>query len=166
MNIRQIVFLVINIIGGILVIGSYIYGIKTHGNADAFWGSVPKNIHKYYAISMAVAAISYFAFSSYVLLRIESGYLYHFLFTVLLAASAFWMPLTYVMIENPATATWIGIRVILVIVALASLGIFIALLFISPRPTGWHYWSAVVGALLFTLHTGVLDAILWPALWR
>lgn len=166
MALRQIIFLVINILGGILVIGSYIYGIKANGNADALWGGVPLNLRKVYALSMAIAAISYFAFGGYVMFKIDTSYLYHFLFTIMLVASAFWMPLTYKMIASPSSVTWIGIRVVLAITALASLGIFLSLLFVTPRGTGWFYWSAVVGALLFTLHTGVLDAILWPRLWK
>lgn len=165
MTLRQILFLSINIIGGILVIGSYVYCIKTHGNADSLWGGVAVNIRKIYTASMLIATVSYFAFALYVMLKVESGYVFHVLLAIMLGASALWMPLTYAMIQSPATAIWIGIRVVLAVVALASLGILVSLLLISPKPAGVFYWSAVVGAVLFTLHTGVLDAILWPHLW-
>lgn len=175
MTTRQIILLVINIIGGILVIGSYVLGLKSGSGADVLWGGVPVNWRKLYTASMIVCAVSYFIFFFYILLNVESGspvathpwggWLFHLLFVLILLPSALWMPLTNVMASNPGDLVWIGIRVVLVLVALGSLGITIGLLTLSPRPTGLFYWSSVVGIAWFFLHTGVLDAILWPYFW-
>ena len=41
--------------------------------------------------------------------------------------------------------------------------VVIALLALRPRPRGTLYWLGVAGAVLFTLHTLVIDALIWPA---
>ena len=53
METQQIILLIINIIGGIAVIGSYIFGIKAQpGGANALWGGVPPNIRPVYGVSV------------------------------------------------------------------------------------------------------------------
>jgi len=45
MGTQQIILLIINILGGIAVIGSYIFGLNAPtGGANALWGGVPQNI--------------------------------------------------------------------------------------------------------------------------
>jgi len=176
MNVSQKIFLAINIIGGILVLGSYYFGLRGGKGVDALWGGVPENIRPIYTISMLICAIGYFIFFGYIILNLggevfKSSYwlgekLFLVLFALILIASALWMPLVNVMVSNPSTLVWVGIRVVLVVVALASLGVVVALLTLTPRPTGVFYYSAVIGMIWFTLHTGILDAILWPYLWE
>jgi len=171
MNTNQIILLAINIIGGILVIGSYYFGLKTGKGADALWGGVPKKTQKIYAGSMLISALGYFCFFGYIFKGLGDGStispaLYYFLFALMLSASALWMPLTNLMVSSPSTLKWLGIRSVLILVALASLGILISLLRVSPMPSELLYYSAVAGAFWFTFHTGVLDAIFWPVLWK
>ena len=61
---QQIIILVINIIGGIAVIGSYIFGLHGAGPnaANALWGGVPSAIRPVYGASMILAAIGYLSF--------------------------------------------------------------------------------------------------------
>ena len=50
MGTQQIILLVINIIGGAAVIGSYIFGLSGQtGGANVLWGGVPENIRQYTA---------------------------------------------------------------------------------------------------------------------
>jgi hypothetical protein len=175
MNTNQKIFLAINIIGGICVILSYYLGFKAGKGVEALWGGVPVNFRTVYTVSMLVCAVSYFVFFGYIITGLggdlfKPSYLlgetlYLVLFILILAPSALWMPLVNVMVANPGTLVWVGIRVVLAVVALASLGVFLSLLTISPRPTGALYYSALIGMLWFTIHTGLLDAILWPYFW-
>ena len=175
MNTNQKIFLAINIIGGILVLGSYYLGLRGGKSVDMLWGGVPVNIRSIYTISMILCAIAYFIFFAYIMGGLGTDALnstflmgeklYLVLFILILGASALWMPLVNVMAVNPGTVVWVGIRLVLAIVALASLGVFIALLTINPRPTGLFYYSALIGMLWFSIHTGILDAILWPYFW-
>ena len=63
MSTQQIILLVINIIGGAAVIGSYVYGLNANaGGANVLWGGVPNNIRPIYTVSMILSALGYFAF--------------------------------------------------------------------------------------------------------
>lgn len=175
---QQIILLVINVIGGIAVIGSYILGLHNAGPnaANALWGGIPAGIRPVYGISMALAALGYFAFMYFILFRIvpsevsiagRFGYsLFYAIFLLILIPSTIWMPLTNVYVGNPGTSTWVGIRTVLAIVGLASIALLWALLVLQPKASGVAYWLAVGGSGYFAFHCAVLDAIVWAALFR
>ena len=175
MNINQKLLLAINIVGGILVLGSYYFGLKGGKGADALWGGVPEKTRSLYGISMLVCAVAYFVFFFYIMRGLGTGSLsntillgeklYLLLFAILLLASSFWMPLVNLYISNPTTLIWFAVRLVLVIVALASIGLFLALFTFSPKHTGGFFIASLIGLFWFSIHTGVLDAILWPYLW-
>ena len=54
----------------------------------------------------------------------------------------------------------------LFLVGLASIALAWALFTLRPVNRGKAYWAAVVGSCYFGLHTFVLDAVLWAALFR
>lgn len=157
------------------MLGSYYIGLKGGKGANALWGGVPENIRPIYTVSMLLCAVGYFIFFFYIIKGLGSNTFadslilgekaYLLLFCLLLFASSFWMPLTNAMVSNPRIIIWIIIRIVLAIVALASLGILIGLITLSPRPQSLLYYSSVVGIFWFTVHTGILDAILWPYFW-
>ncbi len=177
MNAPQIILLVINIIGGAAVIGSYVYGLNANaGGANVLWGGVPNNIRPIYTVSMILSALGYFAFIYYILFRLEpsqisiagvSGFtLFYVIFLFILIPSAFWMPLTNAYVNNPSTGIWIWIRTVLALVGLASIALLWALLTLQGKVPGTAYWLAVVGSGYFAFHTAVLDAIVWAALFK
>lgn len=54
---QQVILLVINVLGGVAVIGSYILGFLTHPESrDALWGGVPGWLRPFYGISMILSA--------------------------------------------------------------------------------------------------------------
>lgn len=175
MNENQKIFLLINIIGGILVLGSYYFGLKGGKGADALWGGTPLNIRNIYAISMLISAVGYIVFFSYIYINlgtktfVDLPYLgektFLVLFALLLGASALWMPLTNLMVSNPNTTIWISIRAVLAIVGISSVLICASLLSLNPKPTGTFYIATLIGISWFSIHTGLLDAILWPYFW-
>jgi len=174
---QQIILLVINIIGGAAVIGSYIFGLRGQsGGANVLWGGVAENIRPVYTVSMVISALSYFAFLYYVFFRLEppqvriagvSGFtMFYIVFLFILIVSAFWMPLTNMYVSNPGTGIWIWIRIVLAVVGLASIALFVALLTLQGKVPGTAYWLAVAGSGYFAFHTAVLDAIVWAALFK
>ena len=175
MNTNQKLFLAINIIGGILVLGSYYLGLKGGKGTDTLWGGVPKNIRPIYTLFMLVCAIGYFTFFFYIMRGLGVGSIsntffwgekiFLILFAILLLFSSFWMPLVNLYISDPKTGIWVLVRIVLFVVALASIGIFIALLTVTPKHSGVFYYASLVGLFWFSIHTGVLDALLWPYLW-
>jgi len=174
---QSIVLLIINIAGGIAVIGSYIGGIITHpGSGGALWGGVPKSIRPIYGISMVFAALGYFAFIYYLLFQIkpddvqvagEFGYnVYYIIFIGILIPSALWMPLTCSMLKKLGSVKWVAVRTVLILVGISSCALVWALLSMQQNETGLSYWFAVAGSVYFAFHTAVLDMIVWPVLFK
>jgi hypothetical protein len=177
MGSQQIILLVINITGGIAVIGSYIFGIRAQsGGANALWGGVPENIRPVYGVSMILSALGYFAFLYFILFQLvpdevliagRFGFsLFYAIFLVILIPSALWMPLTNVYVGSPSTGLWIGVRTVLALVGLASIALVWALLSLHTQRAGVSYWLAVAGSGYFAFHTAILDAVVWAALFK
>jgi len=177
MRTEQIILLVINILGGIAVIGSYLWGLRGQsGGTAVLWGGVPANIRPIYTISMILSALGYFAFIYFIFFRLvpsetviggRFGFsLFFTIFVLILLPSAFWMPLTNMYVNNPANGTWITVRIVLAIVGLSSIALCWALLSLQTKNNGLAYWLAVAGSGYFAFHTAILDAIVWAALFR
>jgi hypothetical protein len=177
MGTQQIILLVINVVGGAAVIGSYIFGLNAQaGGANILWGGVPANIRPLYFVSMILSALGYFAFFYFILFRLVPGEvmiagrfgfsLFYAIFLGILIPSAFWMPLTNVYVGNPSMGVWIGIRTVLALVGLASIALVWALLSLQTKVPGIAYWLAVAGSAYFAFHTAILDAIVWAALYK
>jgi hypothetical protein len=177
METPQIILLIINIIGGAAVIGSYIFGLNAQADgANILWGGVSTNIRPIYFVSMILSALGYFAFLYYILFRLESAQvsvagisgftLFYVIFLFILIPSAFWMPLTNLYVNNPSTGIWVLVRTVLALVGLASIGLFWTLLTLQGRAPGTAYWLAVAGSGYFAFHTAILDAIVWAALFK
>jgi len=174
MDEQKIWFLVINSLGGVAVIASYVAGMVSHPNTEQLiWGRITPSLRTVYLVGMPLAAASYLLFLYFILfhLNAETVTIWGFdgfsvldiIFSVILVFSALWMPLTYKLIETQWRGWWIYIRLVLLFVALASLALFGALLMISQKEPAWSYWLAVSGALVFFIQTGFIDAFVWPA---
>jgi hypothetical protein len=173
MGTQQIILLIINILGGAAVIGSYIYGLRGQdGGANVLWGGVPAGIRPVYTVSMIISALGYFAFMYFLLFRLnpsESNVAYSLFFVIfllILVASAFWMPLTNMYVNNPGVGLWIGVRAVLALVGLGAIALVWALISLQLDTRGVAYWLAVAGAGYFAFHTAILDAIVWAALFK
>jgi hypothetical protein len=177
MKVEHIILLIINVIGGAAVIGSYVFGLRGQsGGANVLWGGVPESIRPVYTVSMIISALGYFAFIYYIFFRLQpdqvsiagvSGFtLFYVIFLGILIPSAFWMPLTNVYVGNPSTGIWIWVRTVLALVGLASIALFGALLTLQGKVSGISYWLAVVGSGYFAFHTAILDAMVWAALFK
>ena len=174
MNINQKTFLLVTIIGGLGVILSYILGVRFGKGADALWGGVPQNIRGVYTISMLISAVSYMIFSFYVFLNLGKnsfdnafrGVMLVFVsYILLLICSALWLPLVNVMVANPKQLIWILIRGTLLITGIASVVITYLLVSAGSKSPNLHYYLSVIGGIIFSVHTLVLDGLFWPSWW-
>ena len=174
---QHIILLIINVLGGAAVIGSYIFGLsRQSGGANVLWGGVQANIRPVYTVSMILSAFGYFAFIYYIFFRLDpaqmsiggvSGFtMFYVIFLLILVPSALWMPLTNAYVGNPRTTMWVLIRTVLAVVGLASIALLWSLLALDGKVPGVSYWLAVVGSGYFAFHTAVLDAIVWAALFK
>ena len=170
----RLLLLAVNVVGGIAVLGSYVHGVATHPEASGqVWGGVPAGWRPLYIASMLLAAAGYFPFTYFIAFQLDPDRtriggrfdfgLFIYLYAIVLASSAVWMPLTFAMLDAPSWLLWLGIRVVLFAVALGSLAILAALLSARPHDSGWAFRAAIAGCLAFCLQTAVLDALVWPA---
>jgi hypothetical protein len=168
------IFILINVVGGIAVLASYVIGIvKEPVLRGQLWGNVPGSLRPVYTAFMFLAAAGYFAFTTYILRHVATGDVRLFgrfgmemaiwLYLLILIPSALWMQLTFSMLENPSNAQWLMVRLDLFAVGSASLALLIGLLTATGEPGSTHYWLAVTGTAAFTVQTLLLDALIWPA---
>jgi hypothetical protein len=171
----KIIIGVIVILGGIAVVGSYIIGaVKNPDSASALWGGVSKKIIPYYVLGMFLSAIGFLSTAYYLFFKIDAASVkvlggldfrfFLFVYLLILIPSALWMPLTIRMVNNPSAATALGIRIVLILVAIGSFLMFISLITLVPKVLGWAFYLSVIGSAFFFLHTAVLDASLWTIL--
>jgi len=167
--------LVLNVLGGLAVLGSYAWGIAANPETRGqVWGGVPDSLRPLYTTSMLLAAAGYFAFSPFVFFRLDpertriAGGLgfgaFPLLYALVLIPSALWMPLTFAMLDAPSAALWAAIRTVLALVGIGSLGLVAAVATAQPPDAAPLARAvAVVGALAFSFQTAILDALVWPA---
>ena len=166
-------FLLLNLVGGVLVLGSYVWGsLAVPDTMAALFGGVPVAMQPIYTVNMFLSAAGYFCFAPYIAFRLDAqatdiggrfGFsLFNFLIAMVLIPSAAWLPLTSRMLSNPSVGLWWIIRADLALVGIGSLGLLLALIALrAPRPPGRIF--AIVGLLPFCLQTAVLDGLVWPA---
>jgi hypothetical protein len=162
----------LNAAGGAAVLGSYAWGLSQPGLGDALWGGVPESVRPLYTANMLLAAAGYFLFSHFVLFRLAPastriagrfGFgLFHLLYALVLVPSALWLPLTAHALASPGPLAWAAVVFDLLLVAIGSLGLLVALATLRPAPARGRR-AALLGLLPFCLQTAVLDALVWPA---
>ena len=162
------------LLGGMAVLASYAYSLAVDPVTRAgLWGGVPSVFLPAYTASMVLAATGYFAFTYFLFFHVDPdrariagrfGYsLFHGLYVLTLGPSALWLPLTSVMIQQPSSLLWLGIRLVLALVGLGSAALLLALLSLRPRQPQAAYWPAIAGAVAFCIQTAVLDLFVWTA---
>jgi hypothetical protein len=166
-------FVVVNVVGGAAVLLSYGIGLVNHPDTRGeLWGGVPDGLRAVYTVCMLLAAVGYFPFTSFILLRFGPTTLIagrfgmslvNGLYAAILASAALWMPLTFIMLEQPGAALWLVIRLVLATTGVGSVALLVAFLTLRPRPPGVLFPLAVVGLCFFCIQTAVLDALVWPA---
>jgi len=166
--------LLVNLLGGAAVLGSYAHGFGAHPElAPSLWGGVPAWLRPLYTVSMLLAAAGYFAFSLPIAFRLDPastridavGYgLFPLLYALILVPSALWMPLTFELLQHPRPGLWLLIRLVLLGVGAGSLLLLAAIARARPWPSPGLRRLALIGALAFSVQTALLDALVWPAL--
>ena len=172
MHPKKKTWLAINAVGGAAVLGSYVHGIVTHPETrNALWGTIPAELQAVYGLTMWLAAGGYFFFSYYFVVRTDAeqvrfgrfGFgLINALYALIMVTSALWMPLTFAYLENPSPGAWLLVRADLLLVAVGTIGLTLALFTMKPRAEGLAAVLALLGLLLFAVQTAFLDPIVWP----
>ena len=169
----RIIFFIVNVVGGIAVLGSYAHGLLTEvALRPKLWGGVPETWRPLYTVNMFLAAGGYFFFTAHFLMRaLPSGALFFnrlgfewiiFLYATFLISSALWMPLTFSMMKVPSDGTWFAIRSVLTVTGIASVTLLVSLFASNAERGDWLFWAAVTGLTPFIIQTAILDAVIWP----
>jgi hypothetical protein len=164
-----------NAIGGAAVLGSYVHGILTHPHpGKTLWGGLPESLRPLYTGSMLAAAGGFIGMITYLAqlpqkeARIFGGRLplsaIYVPLGVIHVASTLWMPLTFAFADSRSEALWTAVRIDLALVGLSAIALIPAVATATPRGKGFAAALASTGA--FAFHTAILDAIVWPALYR
>lgn len=160
----------VNVIGGLLVLGSYVFGFVARPDAmGALWGGVPETLRPLYTANMFLAAGGYFLFTHYFVFRLSADTtvagvaatrLVTALYLLVLIPSALWLPVTVAIVDQPSVWLWLLIRLDLALVGVASLGLLVSAVIARPRARGRT--AAIVGTIPFSVQTALLDATIWP----
>jgi len=172
MGAKRTSLIALNVVGGIAVLASYVWGIAGHPDArGALWGGVPDSLRPLYTVSMFTAAFGDLVFTAFTLFsRVTPDGTEHgpssarlpLLYTMVLIPSALWLPLTFEMVADPSTALWWTIRVVLFCVGIGALGLLTWLVRVALAQPSALAWAAVAGCVAFCFQTAVLDALIWP----
>tara|TARA_B100000945_G_scaffold319137_1_gene325681 strand:- start:2372 stop:2902 length:531 start_codon:yes stop_codon:yes gene_type:complete len=166
-------FLLINICGGILVVGGYAIGLSLYPEYnEALWGGVQGTLRNLFMISMIPAALGYLTFCYIVIFKdsIEilsnKGFLgkntVAILITLFLLSAACWMPTLIAYIHTQNTNWWLLSVLSLWITAIS---ILILTRTIASTPTtklsNASKTISVIGLAYITFHCLFVDAIVW-----
>ena len=165
-------FIALNVVGGLLVLGSYAACIEGWPEqSKKLWGAIPEAVIPYYTLNMFVAATGYFLFSWRALAASGSsstfvgGRSFSFLlaaYAATLLGSALWMPLSlYAVIHGAEWMYWI-IVADLGVVAGGSLSILLCMVTMAPTGPSKTRIASITGACMFCSQTVLLDFAVWP----
>ena len=169
-------FLIVNVIGGVAVLGGYAGFLSVFPEQRAsLWGGIEGGWRSVFVISMFVAAAGYLIFTYCVLFRsapygfssrlMKSKHSVSTFSSIFLGAAAVWMPATITYLDTGSLAWWIIAGVSLWITAL-TLAAMTAIVVLSPSavPSPFARIMAIVGISYITFHCLVFDAIVWVSL--
>ena len=165
-------FLIINVVGGVAVLGSYAHGIATHPEtAGQLWGSLPEAAVPFYTGCMPFAAIGYLTVFAFLLVqkpsqvRFGRGPAYPWFMgshAVFLLASTLWMPLCFAALDGASPGLLPWIQLVLAIAGSAALVHVVWLIRLVDSPWPRLRAAAIVGATGLMIQCTILDALVWP----
>lgn len=168
-----ITFLIINLIGGIAVLGGYLVCLYVYPDQrEALWGGVQSGWQSVFTVSMLMAAAGYLVFSYGILFKsspdgfsskyLDTRHAISLLCMVFLISAAIWMPATISYLKTNNSIWWILSVTSLWITAI-SLFTVTTLVIVCPLtiPSTFYRVLTISGISYITFHCLILDAIIW-----
>lgn len=168
----QTQFLLINIIGGIAVLGGYIIALINHPETrNELWGGVPENLRLWITAFMFISAFGY-CFAMYYLIFNEGLALNFFwgkfdykfiriLLIIFLFTAALWIHTAFIYIDSGSKVYWNFVQLEL---WLTGISVFLIMLGLATatdvKNNNIHFYS-ILGLGVISFHCLVLDAFLW-----
>ena len=168
---NKLIFLAINIILGSILLYSYYHYIRKGGvDQQVLWGNMYP-YRNYIMVSMLIAAIGYILVVAYSVCCVDSNnkHLKELMVAqiIIIVISMIWLPLTigYAKSKTKHPFLALGIILTLFVVAMASLQQVISVYNFRPKTknkmNNVAHKVALAGAILFCVHTGIIDFIGW-----
>ena len=163
-------FLIVNIVGGLAVLGGYAAGLGLYPqHGAALWGGVDGTLRTVFTVSMLPAATGYLAFCFYALFQggisqeheILGTYWAAILSAIFLISAAIWMPTSIGFIHTGNSYWWIIAIASLWITALSVIALTGTVASTPDLPATFSKYTAITGLAYMTFHCLVLDAIIW-----
>ncbi len=168
----QTQFLLINIIGGIAVLGGYVIALINHPETrNELWGGVPENLRFWITIFMFISAFGY-CFAMYYLIFDEGLFLNFFwgkfdyklikiLLIIFLLTAALWIHTAFIYIESGSKLYWNFVQLELWLTGISAFLIMIGIATaIGVKNSNLHLYS-ILGLSAISFHCLALDAFLW-----
>ena len=167
-------FLWINIIGGLSVLGGYVYALLEHTVLRAqIWGGVPETWQPWITMFMFISGFGY-CYGMYYLIFNEGLNLKFFggkyeasimttLLILFLASASMWIHSTFNYLELPNANSWNMIRIELWCTALSILFMTVGLATAKGIKNTKVHKLSVIGLGIISFHCLVFDAILWTS---
>ena len=164
--------LLINVIGGVCILGGYVQGLMSHPhNRHLLWGGVPEAYRGVYTFMMFPAAIGYLC-ALWVLWRhlmpgevqilgTDSINYFNVCFVFFLVSAAAWMPLTLAYLDHGSASLLPWVFGVLAVTAVFSLGLLWGVSQLGTHLTLIQYRMAWVGLCALCIQTVMLDALVW-----
>lgn len=165
-------FLLVNILGGISVLGSYCVGlIASPNHRQDLWGGITIGLRKTFIGSMVLATVGYLLFLHYMLFHsglhapaddfLISGYLPSILCATFLVSSSVWMPSTLAHISCRRPFWW-GLSLTSLWITSISLLVLTVLVMVQYNEGQWLSKTiGTIGILYITAHCILLDSVVW-----
>ena len=167
-----LVFFIVNLVGGIAVLGSYVVGLYIYPDfRNALWGGVAGSWKSLFTVSMFFAALGYLIFCYSMTISgaadkssFLGGHTFSILAAFFLFSASIWMPATLKYLATDDNLWWI-LSVISLWITAASL----CLLTVSFGLSNYdgigtlQFSLTLVGIIWITFHCLVFDAIIWVA---
>ncbi len=152
-------FAIVQVLGGLAVLGSYAWGLGTQADPQRLWGEIPESWWTAYSLCMPPAALGYLV-ATWQLWRREVQSDYRRVigyYAGFLVASTAWMPLCFVALAGRPELALL-IQVDLAVAALFALGVGVEIwkADLRTRPVALVAWSFLCWQCV------VLDAVIWP----
>ena len=164
------IFFLVNLVGGIAVLGSYCAGLYLYPDQrTALWGGVVGNWKTLFTTSMFFAATGYIVFCYTMTISDganESSFLGKYTFIILAAAFLFsasvWMPATLQYLDTKNEIWWVVSVTSLWITAACLTCMGLAFNFTEfPNVNLFQNSVTLTGMICITFHCLVFDAIIW-----
>lgn len=167
------IFLIVNVVGGVLVLGGYVAGFTLFSEAkETMWGGINSSQRPIFQISMVLAAVGYLVFCYTAMFKFGDNWSnlsdIDALIIIILCASflgtaALWLPLGLWYQETGVKIVY-GLMVLaLWVTALSLLTVTVILAFRTMEISNTMRIVSCLGVGYITFHCLIFDAIIWVA---